>query len=324
MGIPGEAASGAALDDLDDVQLNRRAAGFGVLARVAPEHKIRVVKALQKDGNIVAMTGDGVNDAPALKQADIGIAMGITGTDVSKGAAKMILTDDNFATVVSAVREGRGIYANIIKFVKFQLTTAWGFVLIFLIAVVLGLSGGAPFSALQILWVHIIMDGPPALALGVDPPEPDIMTQKPRPANEPLLPPNRLLRILGLGVVMAAGTTAVLVLAPVLFPESPTDPLVGTTLAFTTFVFFQVFNLLTVRSESGSVFALQTFTNGSIWVALLAVVVLQFLVVTLDVFQRFFGTTALSSTQWGLALLVGSSVLWVDEIRKVIVRSRNH
>lgn len=324
LGIPGEAASGAVLDDLDDAELNRRAAGFGVLARVAPEHKIRVVRALQQEGNIVAMTGDGVNDAPALKQADIGIAMGITGTDVSKGAAKMILTDDNFATVVSAVQEGRGIYANIIKFVKFQLTTAWGFVLIFLTAGVLGLAGGAPFTALQILWVNIIMDGPPALALGVDPAEPDIMKQKPRPANEPLLTPNRLLRILGLGVVMAAGTTAVLVLAPVLFPESSTDPLVGTTLAFTTFVFFQVFNLLNVRSESGSVFALQTFTNRSIWVALLVVVVLQFLVVGLDMLQRLFGTTALSSTQWGLALFVGSSVLWVEEIRKAIVRSRNH
>ncbi len=322
LGIPGEAAAGTELDDLDDNELNRRATGFGVLARVAPEHKIRVVKALQQDGNIVAMTGDGVNDAPALKQADIGIAMGITGSDVSKGAAKMILTDDNFATIISAIQEGRGIYANIIKFVKFQLTTAWGFVLIFLTAGVFGLAGGAPFTALQILWVNIIMDGPPALALGVDPAEPDIMKQKPRPADEPLLTRGRLLRILGLGLVMAAGTITVLALAPALFPESSNDPLLGTTLAFTTFVFFQVFNLLNVRSESGSVFSLQTFTNRSIWVALLAVVILQILVVNLDMLQGFFDTTALSSAQWGLALLTGSSVLWVEEIRKAIVRSR--
>jgi len=322
LGIPGEAASGAELDGLDDDELNRRAAGFGVLARVAPEHKIRVIRALQQDGNVVAMTGDGVNDAPALKQADIGIAMGITGTDVSKGAAKMILTDDNFATIISAVQEGRGIYANIIKFVKFQLTTAWGFVLIFLTAGVLGLAGGAPFTALQILWVNIIMDGPPALALGVDPAEPDIMQQKPRPANEPLLTRSRLLRILGLGFVMATGTITVLALAPTLFPENVSDPLLGTTLAFTTFVFFQVFNLLNVRSEDGSVFSLQTFTNRSIWVSLLAVVTLQVLVVNLDMLQGFFDTTALSSAQWGLALLVGSSVLWVEEIRKAIVRSR--
>ncbi|MCO4253433.1 cation-translocating P-type ATPase [Pseudarthrobacter raffinosi] len=323
LGIRGEAAAGTDLDRLDDAQLTRRVAGYGVLARVAPEHKIRVVKALQDGGNVVAMTGDGVNDAPALKQADIGIAMGITGTDVSKGAARMILTDDNFATIVIAVEIGRGVYANIIKFVKFQLTTAWGFVLIFLTAGVLGLAGGAPFTALQILWVNIIMDGPPALALGVDPAEPDIMKQKPRPVGEPLLTRDRLLRILGLGTVMAAGTIAVLVLAPALFPENTADPALPTTLAFTTFVFYQVFNLLNVRSDSASVFSRQTFTNRSIWVSLIAVIVLQIMVVNLEVLQGLFDTTAMSSAQWGLALLVGSSVLWAEEIRKTIIRRRN-
>ncbi|MBW4096034.1 MAG: cation-transporting P-type ATPase, partial [Acidobacteria bacterium] len=323
LGIRGEAASGSDLDQLDDGQLTRRVSGYGVLARVAPEHKIRVIRALQDGGNIVAMTGDGVNDAPALKQADIGIAMGITGTDVSKGAARMILIDDNFATIVSAVEVGRGTYTNIIKFVKFQLTTAWGFVLIFLTAGVFGLAGGAPFTALQILWVNIIMDGPPALALGVDPAEPDIMKQKPRPAGEPLLTRNRLLRILGLGAVMAAGTIAVLGLAPALHQGSPADPALPTTLAFTTFVFFQVFNLLNVRSDSGSVFARQTFTNRSIWVSLGAVIVLQVLVVSLEVLQGIFDTTALSPAQWALALIVGSSVLWVEETRKAIVRRCN-
>ena len=321
LGIPGDAASGLDLDELDDGELSRRAAGYGVLARVTPGHKIRMVKALQMKGNIVAMTGDGVNDAPALKQADIGIAMGITGTDVSKGAANMILTDDNFATIVAAVREGRGIYANILKFVRFQLTTAWGFVLIFLIAGITGLAGGAPFTALQILWVNIIMDGPPALALGVDSAEPGTMQKQPRPANERLLTGGRLLRILGLGIVMAAGTLAVLTCAPYLFPDSATDAAFASTLAFTTFVFYQVFNLLNVRSDTNSVFSIQTLTNRSIWVALVAVIILQICVVQLEVLQGLFDTTGLTAPQWGLAVLVGSSALGVEEIGKVIVRS---
>ena len=321
LGLPGEAAAGPTLDDLDDHELAARAADYGVLARVTPAHKIRVVRALQSGGNVVAMTGDGVNDAPALKQADIGIAMGITGTDVSKGAANMILTDDNFSTIVAAVREGRGIYANILKFVRFQLTTAWGFVLIFLIAGVTGWAAGAPFTALQILWVNIIMDGPPALALGLDPAEPGTMSRPPRPSDEPLLTRDRMLRILGLGLVMAAGTLTVLTQASMLFPDSAGDAAFATTLAFTTFVFFQVFNLLNVRSDTHSVFSLQTFTNRSIWLALAAVIILQVLVVQIDVLQGLFDTTTLTSGQWGLCVLVGSSVLWIEEIRKAIVRA---
>ncbi|TFD31710.1 cation-translocating P-type ATPase [Cryobacterium cryoconiti] len=321
LGLPGEAAAGPTLDELDDNELAARAADYGVLARVTPAHKIRVVRALQSGGNVVAMTGDGVNDAPALKQADIGIAMGITGTDVSKGAANMILTDDNFSTIVAAVREGRGIYANILKFVRFQLTTAWGFVLIFLIAGVTGWAAGAPFTALQILWVNIIMDGPPALALGLDPAEPGTMSRPPRPSDEPLLTRDRMLRILGLGLVMAAGTLTVLTQAPALFPESAGDAAFATTLAFTSFVFFQVFNLLNVRSDTHSVFSLQTFTNRSIWLALAAVIILQVLVVQIDMLQGLFDTTALTGSQWGLCVLVGSSVLWIEEIRKAIVRA---
>lgn len=320
LGIPGEAASGSELDDLDDEQLAERAPGYGVLARVAPEHKIRVVRALQGRGEVVAMTGDGVNDAPALQQADIGIAMGITGTDVSKGVATMVLTDDDFATIVAAVEEGRGIYANIVKFVKFQLTTSSSFVLIFLLAGVAGIAGGAPFSALQVLWVNIIMDGPPAMSLGVDPVEPGTMRRPPRPAGEPLLTRSRLLRILFLGAVMAAGTLAVLLLAPGPQPVHAEATVAGT-LAFTTFVFSQVFNLLNVRSETRSVFSRQTFANRSVWLAVSATVILQVPVVTWGPLQGLLDTTALSAGQWAVAVAVGSAVLWCEEGRKAVARS---
>jgi Ca2+-transporting ATPase len=303
---------------MDETELADRAPGYGVLARVAPEHKIRFVRALQARGQVVAMTGDGVNDAPALKQADIGVAMGITGTDVSKGAARMILTDDNFATIVAAVAEGRGIYDNILKFVRFQLSTAWGFVLLFLICGVLGIAGGAPFTALQILWVNIIMDGPPALALGVERTEPDVMHRSPRPVGEPLLTRPRVVRILLAAAVMTAGTLTVLLLAEEWFPGISAAGV--TTLAFTTFVFFQVFNLLNVRSEIRSVFSAQTFTNRTVWVALAAVVVLQVAVAHAPVLQGLFDTTDLDSAQWLTAVAIGSLVLWVEEVRKLTRR----
>ena len=186
LGIPGEAVTGADLDRIaDDAELARRLDEVGVVARVSPEHKIRIVRALQGRGDVVAMTGDGVNDAPALRKADIGVAMGVTGTEVTKEAATMILTDDNFATIVGAVREGRGIYDNIVKFVRFQLSTSLGFVITFLVASITGIAGGAPFTALQILFVNLVMDGPPAMSLGVDPVSPDAMRPPARgpPAN---------------------------------------------------------------------------------------------------------------------------------------------
>ncbi|UPO78264.1 cation-translocating P-type ATPase [Arthrobacter sp. Helios] len=319
LGIRGSAVAGAEVDRFSEQELQERAPQYGVLARVSPEHKLRVVEALQANGDVVAMTGDGVNDAPALKRADIGIAMGITGTDVSKGAARMILTDDNFATIVAAVEEGRGIYANILKFVRFQLTTAWGFVLIFLAAATFGFDGGAPFTAIQILWVNIIMDGPPALALGVDSTDPKVMQQPPRKPREPLLTGQRLAALLVSGLVMAAGTCWVLLSVPALFPDSAAaSPNFATTMAFTTFVFYQVFNLLNVRSETSSLFSLQTFTNRTIWLALGAVVVLQILVVQLGVFEALFDTVPLTADQWMLCIGVAATIVVVSELSKAV------
>ncbi len=322
LGIPGEAVTGAALDRVpDDADLARRLDDVGVVARVSPEHKIRIVRALQGRGDVVAMTGDGVNDAPALRKADIGVAMGVTGTEVTKEAATMILTDDNFATIVGAVREGRGIYDNIVKFVRFQLSTALGFVITFLVASLTGIAGGAPFTALQILFVNLVMDGPPAMSLGVDPVSPDAMRRPPRPARERILTRPRLIRILLASAVMAAGTLVVLVYAPGPEPQLGV-PTVAGTMAFVTFVFFQVFNLLNVRNDLRSVFSRETLENRSAFVAVGAVIVLLALLVEMDALHGFMTTTDLTSGQWLTCAAIGSTILWVGELVKIGLRAR--
>jgi Ca2+-transporting ATPase len=322
LGIDGAAVTGGDLDKIDDdSELARRLDGVGVVARVSPAHKIRIVTALQGRGEVVAMTGDGVNDAPALRKADIGVAMGITGTEVTKEAATMVLTDDNFATIVGAVREGRGIYANIVTFTRFQVSTALGFVLTFLVASIAGIAGGAPFTALQTLFVNLVMDGPPAMSLGVDPVSHDAMSRPPRRPHERILTRPRLLRILFASAVMAAGTLAVLHYAPGPEPRLGAATTAGT-MAFATFVFFQVFNLLNVRHDTRSVFSRETFENPSAFVATAVVVGLVVATVEMPVLNRFFTTTDLSSGQWLACAAVGSTILWLGELLKVVLRAR--
>jgi Ca2+-transporting ATPase len=322
LGIPGGAVNGADLDRVeDDADLARRLDDIGVVARVSPEHKIRIVRVLQARGDVVAMTGDGVNDAPALRKADIGVAMGVTGTEVSKEAATMVLTDDNFATIVAAVREGRGIYDNIVKFTRFQVSTALGFVITFLVASITGLAGGAPFTALQTLFVNLVMDGPPAMSLGVDPVSQDAMSRPPRRPHERILSRPRLLRILFASAVMAAGTLAVLVYAPGPEPELGVATTAGT-MAFVTFVFFQAFNLLNVRHDTRSVFSRETLDNHSAFVATAVVIVLLGLVVEMGVLHDFFTTTDLTSGQWLTCAAVGSAILWAGELLKLALRAR--
>ncbi|WP_449063471.1 cation-translocating P-type ATPase [Planomonospora algeriensis] len=320
LGIPGEAVTGADLDGIaDDAELARRLDDVGVIARVSPAHKIRIVRALQGRGDVVAMTGDGVNDAPALRKADIGVAMGITGTEVTKEASTMVLTDDNFATIVGAVREGRGIYDNIVKFTRFQVSTALGFVLTFLIASLTGIAGGAPFTALQILFVNLVMDGPPAMSLGVDPVSHDAMSRPPRRPRERILTRERLVRALLASSVMAAGTLAVLVWAPGPEPRLEEAGVAGT-MAFATFVFFQAFNLLNVRHDTRTLFSRESFENPSAFVATAAVLVLLVLVVEMDVLHGFFTTVDLTSEQWLTCAAVGSVILWEGELVKAVLR----
>ena len=234
-------------------------------ARVSPEHKVRVVTALQANGEIVAMTGDGVNDAPALKRADIGVAMGITGTEVTKEAGDMVLADDNFATIVAAVRRGRAIYDNILSFVRFQLTTNMAAIGSILFARLLGLP--TPFTAIQVLFVNIIADGPPAVSLGVDPPKPGLMDRPPRSPDAAILNRSRLARIVVGAAVMTALTLLVLVQG-----EDRVGTDVALTMTFTTFVFLQMANALAVRVGGGTVASSHSLTNRFLWLALATVV----------------------------------------------------
>jgi P-type Ca2+ transporter type 2C len=322
LGLVGEVMTGAEIDLIDDDELTRRLDRTAVFARVAPEHKLRLVDALQRQGNVVAMTGDGVNDAPALKKADLGIAMGITGTEVSKEAATMILTDDNFATIVVAVNRGRVIYDNIVKFVRFQLSTTLGFATLFLLAALFGVSDGKPFTAIAILWVNIVMDGPPAMALGLDRAGRDVMQRRPRPPTEKILTRTRWVAVGISAAVMAAGTLGVLMAARGPSPDAGVATVAGT-MAFNTFVLFQFFNILNSRSDTESVFSRFTFSNRWLWVSLAAVLLLQVAVTHFGPGQRLFDTTSIRLTDWLVCTAVASSVLWLDEIRKLIIRTRN-
>ena len=303
LGLDGEVLEGRELDAMSPEALAARIENVTVFARVTPEHKVRIVHALKADGHITAMTGDGVNDAPALKHADIGVAMGITGTEVTREAA----------TIVRAVREGRAIYGNIVKFVCFQLSTNMGAIQTVLGASLLGWT--TPFTAIQILWINIIMDGPPAMSLGVEPARPNVMEEPPRQTNARILTGRRLGRLLIYGLIMAVGTLALFWYAQ---PRGETYAL---TLAFTAFVLFQVFNLFNARAEHGSAFNSQLFRNRWLWLSLAAVLTLQALVVHWAPTQTIFRTTDLAASDWMLAVAVSSSVLLLEETRKLAARA---
>jgi Ca2+-transporting ATPase len=245
--------------------------------------------------------------------------MGITGTEVSKEAATMVLTDDNFATIVSAVRQGRSIYNNIVKFVRFQLCTTLGFAMLFLLSSIFNIAGGKPFAAIAILWVNIIMDGPPAMALGLDPADDDAMNQKPRPQSEHILTKSRWFAIVLSAVVMAIGTLLVLALSPGNEAKAGVATIAGT-MAFNTFVVAQFFNILNSRHDRHSVFNRGTLRNKFLWMSLCAVLLLQVGVTHLGPLQSLFDTVSISGSQWLICIAVASSVLWTEEIRKAITR----
>jgi len=326
------AITGAELEKLTPEAIARTVAEVSVYARVNPEHKLRIVEALQRGGAVVAMTGDGVNDAPALKKADIGVAMGITGTDVSKEAADMVLADDNFASIVAAVEEGRAIFANIRKFLRYLLSSNIGEVMTMFFGVLLskplGLAAGGdslvlPLLATQILWINLVTDGPPALALGLDPPDAAVMQQQPRPPGEGVITPRMWRGIFFIGAIMALGTLFVLDASlPGGFVEGSGSLRYAQTMTFTTLMLFQIFNVVNARSDEQSAFV-RLFTNRWLWASIAGSVALQGLVVYVPFLQRAFGTVPLGAADWLFSVGVASSVLWLREASKLLARRRS-
>jgi P-type Ca2+ transporter type 2C len=324
------AVTGAELDKMPDDVLARTVREVAVYARVNPEHKLRIVKAMQREGAVVAMTGDGVNDAPALKTADIGVAMGITGTDVSKEAADMVLADDNFASIVAAVEEGRAIFSNIRRFLRYLLSSNIGEVMTMffgvLLAGVIGLpaEGNAvvlPLVATQILWINLVTDGAPALALGVDPADVDVMARPPRPRTEGVITGRMWFGIFFVGVVMATGTLLVLdACVPGGLIEGSCTLRYGQTMAFTTLTMFQLFNVFNARSDERSAFS-GLFRNRWLWAAIGLSLALQVAVVHIPFLQQAFSTVSLTAGDWLRCAAVASSVLWLRELGKIATRT---
>lgn len=327
---PGELAlSSAELSALTDEELYENIEKYSVYARVAPEDKVRIVEAWQKRGKVVAMTGDGVNDSPALKKADIGCAMGIVGTDVAKEAAAMILTDDNFATIIFAVEEGRGIYANIKKTVQYLLSSNIGEVLtIFLASLIAALNFtkypfGLPLAAVHLLWINLITDTLPAFALGMEKAEADVMKQKPRPKDESFFAHGLGLRIILQGIII--GLITLFAYAVGLFKNrgNPDSQIIGQTMAFLTLALIQLFHAFNVKSEK-SVFNRQVLNNPYLWLSFFGGLVLQFLIIYLPPLANLFGVTPLGIDlvliSFGLAFLIIPIIEIVKLAQKYISR----
>ncbi len=320
---------------LTGIELDRMSAGAlrdvvldtPVYARVSPEHKLRVVEALQSHDQIVAMTGDGVNDAPALKQANIGVAMGITGTDVSQGAADMVLTDDNFATIVAAVEEGRTIYDNIRKFIRYLLSTNVGEIVTMFAALLLGFR--VPLLAIHILWINLVTDGLPAIALGFEPSEPDVMKRKPRPPSESIFAHGVGLHIIWVGLWIGIATLIGFVWAldrhgGELFHPSDEALLIARTMAFSILALSQVFEVSAIHGGEASFLRAPLIRNKLLWGAVLLTAALQMLVIYAPFAQSVLETTSLDATELIVAWLLAGSLFPAVEFEKFLRRRRTH
>ncbi len=305
--------TGAELDSISDEKLEDMIEDISVYARVDPKHKVRIVNAFKKKGHIIAMTGDGVNDAPALKNADIGIAMGIKGTDVAKEASDMILADDDFSNIVRAVEGGRHIYDNIKKFIYYLLSSNIGEVSVVFLAMLLFVdpSGSAllPLLAVHLLWINLVTDGPPALALGIDPPSPDIMNRPPRNPKEKILSKGAIRFLIMIGIIMCIGTLGVFYWGLGVSLDK------ARTLAFTTLVIYEMFNVINCRSLKYSMFKIGVFSNRKLIYAIAASIILQLLVIYVPAIQIGFKTVSLGLLDWLVIVAVSSTVLIITQLK---------
>jgi P-type Ca2+ transporter type 2C len=308
--------TGEEVDQMNDEELDEVMVKANAFARVSPEHKHRLVGSLQRLGHVVAMTGDGVNDAPALQAAEIGIAMGITGTDVTKETADMVLTDDNFSSIVNAVEEGRVVFANVRKVVKFLLATNAGEILTLLAALVIFAAAGLIITPVQILWVNLVTDGILDITLAMEPKEGDVMDEPPRRTDAKIINKEILLNILFVALFMAVGTLFIFNTAN----NSNGNLVYAQTLVFTTLAFFQVFNSFNCRSRHKSVFQIGFFSNPYLFIAIVTSVLLQIGAVYIPFMQNMLGTVGLKLEDWGLIILVSSTIFIADELRKLFQR----
>ncbi len=315
LGIEGRALTGAEFAALPDDELHAQVGDIGVVARVAPEDKVRLVSILKEQGNIVAMTGDGVNDAPALARADIGVAMGITGTEVTKDAGEMILTDDNFATIVAAVEGGRGLYDNLMKYVRVQMIMLAGFILTFVGAGIFEIADGVPLLPLQILWINFAIDVLLAVGLGFDAPSAGLMQRRPRSPDEPVIPPALGVRLGVAGLLIAIGTLTV-----VSWGEDRYGLAVATTMGLVTTSLLHVAAALEWRDPRQSVFRRETIANGRFNLLMLAAVALTLLVTTVPALQRIFDTVELNGDQWRACLVAVGAYVALTEVGKFVLR----
>jgi Ca2+-transporting ATPase len=317
LGIEGEALTGAQFAAKSDEELTKELDNIGVIARVAPEDKIRLVDLLQRKSNIVAMTGDGVNDAPALKKADIGVAMGITGTEVSKGAAVMILTDDNFATIVKAVEYGRAIYDNLAKYIRYQMGMLSAFIISYLGATIFGILGGVPFSTLTVLWINFLVQVPIAMALGFDKPSPGLMDRKPRPLSQPVLSRSQWIRLVFTGLLIAIGT-----LALEAYYEATQGAQVAATMGFVVFSLFNIVLGLSARSETNTVFDRDNLSDRRQLQLYGLSLLFILLPVEFGIGARILETTPISGEQWLVCIVIAFVMLLLDEVIKFFMRRR--